>query len=124
MTIKDIGYCGAYCKTCMEQQRKKYPHERTCRGCKLGYESGERNVSKAKCKIKVCCFKERGYETCSDCPDYPCEILGEFWSKRGWKYNQYRKQLEFIRHKGYEEFLKRANKWSGPYAKLEFTKIE
>ena len=119
MTIREIGCCGAYCKTCIEQQKEKYPNERTCRGCKLGYESGERDVNKAKCEIKVCCFKERGLETCADCPDYPCKILGEFWSKNGWKYKQYRKQLEFIRQNGYEEFLKRANEWKGPRGKLE-----
>ena len=124
MTTEEIGCCGAYCKTCIEQQKEKYPNERTCRGCKLGYESGERDVNKAKCEIKVCCFRERGLETCADCPDYPCEILGEFWSKRGWKYKQYRKQLEFIRQNGYEEFLKRANKWKGPRGKLEIAQIE
>jgi len=86
--------------------------------------SGERDVNKAKCEIKVCCFKERRLETCAGCPDYPCEVLGEFWSKRGWKYKQYRKQLEFIRQNGYEEFLKRANKWKGPRGKLEIAQIE
>jgi len=119
MTIKEIGCCGAYCRTCIEQQKDKYPSERTCRGCKLGYGSGERDINKAKCKIKVCCFKERGLETCADCLDYPCEILEEFWSKKGWKYKQYRQQLEFIRKNGYEEFLKRTNKWRGPRGKLE-----
>jgi len=120
VTIKEIGCCGAYCKTCIEEwQKKKYPDERTCRGCKLGYESGERALSKAKCEIKVCCFRERELETCADCPDYPCEILGKFWSKKGWKYQQQKKQLEFIRQNGYEEFLARANNWKGPRGKLE-----
>ena len=60
MAIKEIGCCGAYCETCREEwQKKKYPDERTCLGCKLGYESGERDLSKVKCKIKVCCFRER-----------------------------------------------------------------
>jgi hypothetical protein len=119
MAIKEIGCCGAYCKTCMEQQKEKYPNERTCLGCKLGYEPGGRDLSKAKCEIKVCCFRERELETCADCPDYPCEILRGFWSKKGWKYKKYRKQLEFIRQNGYEEFLKRADKWKGPRGKLE-----
>jgi hypothetical protein len=119
MTIKEIGCCGAYCKTCIDLQKEKYPHERTCRGCKLGYESGGRDVSKAKCEIKVCCFREKRLETCADCPDYPCEILRGFWSKNGWKYKQYRKQLEFIKQDGYEEFLKRADEWKGPRGKLE-----
>ena len=119
MAIKEIGCCGAYCKTCMEQQKAKYPNERTCLGCKLGYESGERDISKAKCKIKVCCFKERQLEICADCPDYPCEILEEFWSKKGWKYKQYKKQLDFIRQNGYEAFLSQADNWKGPHGKMK-----
>jgi hypothetical protein len=103
----------------MEQQKAKYPDERTCRGCKLGYESGRRDLSKAKCEIKVCCFRERNLETCADCQDYPCEILRGFWSKNGSKYKQYEKQLEFIRQNGYEEFLKRADGWKGPRGKLK-----
>jgi len=31
--------------------------------------------------------------------------------------------LEFIRQKGYEEFLKRANKWKGPHRKLEIATL-
>jgi len=120
MTTNEIGCCGAYCKTCIEEwQKKKYPDERTCLGCKLGYESGERDLSKAKCKIKVCCFRERGLETCADCLDYPCEILDAFWSKKGWKYQQCKKQLEFIRQNGYEEFLAQAENWKGPRGKLK-----
>jgi len=124
MTVEEIGCCGAYCRTCIEWQKEKYPNERTCRGCKLGYQSGERDISKAKCKIKVCCFKEKGLETCADCSDYPCEILVEFWSKKGWKYKQYKKQLEFIRQNGYEEFLKIADTWKGPRGKLENKQTE
>ena len=118
MTIEEIGCCGAYCKRCMEQQKEKYPNERTCHGCKLGYKSVERDSSKAKCKIKVCCFMQRRLETCADCQDFSCEILEVFWSKKGWKYKQYRKQLEFIRQNGYEEFLKNADAWKGPHGKL------
>lgn len=119
MTLREIGCCGTSCRTCLKQQKEKYPDERTCRGCKLGYELGERDLSKAKCEIKVCCLRENGSETCADCPDYPCEILGKFWGKRGWKYGQYKKQLEFIKDNDYEEFLKSAEKWKGPHGKLE-----
>lgn len=120
VTVREIGCCGAYCTTCREEwQQKKYPDERTCLGCKLGYESGERDISKAKCKIKVCCFREKQLETCADCPDYPCAILDEFWSKKSWKYQQQKKQLEFIRQNGYEKFLAQANNWKGPRGKLK-----
>jgi hypothetical protein len=40
-------------------------------------------------------------------------------SKKGWKYKQYRQQLEFMRKNGYEEFLKRTNKLREPRGKLE-----
>ncbi|MFA5364535.1 MAG: hypothetical protein WC325_05065 [Candidatus Bathyarchaeia archaeon] len=47
MTVREIGCCGAYCKTCIAWQNEKYPNERTCRGCKLGYGS-TRDQSKSK----------------------------------------------------------------------------
>jgi hypothetical protein len=118
MTIREIGCCGAYCKTCINWQKEKYPNERTCRGCKLGYESGRRDSSKAKCKMKVCCFIERKLETCSDCLDYPCEVLEVFWDKKGWKYKQYKRQLEFINQNGYDKYLKIADKWKRAHGRL------
>ena len=118
MTLREIGCCGAFCKTCLQKQKEKYPDERACLGCKLGYESGERDLSKAKCKIKVCCFRERKMETCADCPDFPCKILQEFWNKKGSKYKQHRKQIEFIRDNGYDAFLKKAFEWKGPRGKI------
>ena len=118
MTIREIGCCGAYCRTCIGWQKEKYPSERTCRGCKLEYESEKRALSKAKCKMKVCCFVERNFETCADCPDYPCTILEAFWNKKGWKYKQYKKQLEFIKQNGYEKYLLNADKWKRAHGKL------
>jgi hypothetical protein len=41
-----------------------------------------------------------------------------FSSKLTRKYQQYRKQFEFIRLNGYVEFLERANTWKGPRGKL------
>jgi hypothetical protein len=103
----------------MEWQKRRYPKERGCLGCKLGYEPGGRDLSKAKCEIKVCCFREKKLETCADCQTFPCQILTMFWSKNGSKYKQYKKQVEFIRQNGYEKFLKNADTWKGPRGKLE-----
>ncbi len=103
----------------MQWQKDRYPQERGCLGCKLGYESGKRDLGKAKCEIKVCCFRERKLETCADCQDFPCKVLTGFWSKNGTKYRQYKKQVEFIRQYGYEAFLKRADGWKGPRGKLQ-----
>ena len=43
---------------------------------------------------------------CADCPEYQCEILQTFRSKKVWKYEQCRKQLELVRQNGYQAFLK------------------
>ena len=68
--------------------------------------------------MKVCCFVERKLETCADCSDYPCENLEAFWNKNGYKYGQYKKQLEFIRQNGYEKYLNIADKWKRALGKL------
>jgi hypothetical protein len=118
LTVREIGCCGAYCKTCLKWQIEKYPNERHCRGCKLGYEAGARDSSKAKCRMKVCCFVEKKLETCADCASYACEVLQVFWSKNGYKYGQYKKQLEFIRQYGYEKYLNNADNWKRAHGKL------
>ena len=113
MSIRHIGCCGAHCNTCRELAGGH------CRGCKLGYESGERDISKAKCRIKVCCFKERGLETCADCPDYSsCEVICGFHDKSGYKYKKYKQAMDFIQANGYDAFLEQADNWKGPYGKL------
>ncbi len=116
MTILEIGCCGAYCKSCIQYQRAKYPNEKSCRGCKIGYETGSRNIDRTKCKVKVCCFKEKRLQTCADCSDYPCNILEVFFGKGRAKY---RKQLDYIKNHGYREFLKNADRWRGPSGKLD-----
>lgn len=52
MSVVEIGCCGAYCKTC------KVYTVKACKGCKIGYENGERDVAKAKCSIKRCCMEK------------------------------------------------------------------
>lgn len=112
MSIKEIGCCGAYCKTCPALGDK------SCKGCTLGYEGGKRDINNARCWIKVCCFKDRKFETCADCPDFSsCRI--QDWYEKGYKYSRYRQSSEFIRKEGYIEFLKKADKWNGPYGRLD-----
>jgi hypothetical protein len=111
--LRFVGCCGAYCKTC------KVFIQKFCRGCKLGYTEGDRDINKAKCLMKVCCFKEKKLEFCGDCPDYKqCKIIHDFYNKNGYKYKKYRQSLEFIQNKGYDEFLRLAERWKGAYGKL------
>jgi len=110
----EIGCCAAYCGTCLALA------DGTCRGCRMGYDSGERDINKARCKMKVCCINRLGVaHTCADCPDYlSCDTLREFHSKNGYKYKRYRASMEFIRAHGYDRFLEAARKWKGAYGKL------
>ena len=113
-SIKYVGCCGAYCKTC------KPFVEGYCKGCKLGYDKGERDINRAKCKMKVCCFKVKKLQTCADCSDYPtCKIINSFHDKSGVKYKKYKQSMEFIRKQGYSKFIKLANEWKRPYGKLD-----
>jgi hypothetical protein len=112
--IRLIGCCGAYCKTCPPLI------ENYCKGCKLGYDTGKRDINDAKCKMKVCCFKENNFETCADCPDYStCKIILDFHNKKGYKYKKYKQSIEFIRKNGYDEFLKNAKDWKRAYGPLD-----
>ena len=114
MSKTEIGCCGAYCKPC----RASGPG-RLCRGCKLGYADGERDIDKARCRIKLCCFRDRHLKTCADCPDYAgCSLIQGFYAKKGYKYGRYRSAVEFIRANGYDSFLSLADAWTGPYGKL------
>jgi len=108
-----IGCCGAYCKTC-----KPYI-ESYCKGCKLGFDTGARDINKAKCKIKLCCFKERKLDTCADCSGLDfCKIMSGWYNKNGYKYKKYKEAIEFIKKNGYSEFIKFADKWKNAYGKL------
>lgn len=108
-----IGCCGAYCNTC-----KPYI-EGLCKGCKLGYDTRERLLEKARCAVKVCCFRDRQLETCAECPDFvSCEKIGSMYAKNGYKYKKYKQAVEFIRERGYEKFISLADQWKGPCGKL------
>jgi len=62
----------------------------------------------------------RRFETCADCPDYPtCNIISGFHGKSGFKYKKYKQSIEFIKDKGYAEFIKIASNWKGPYGRFD-----
>jgi hypothetical protein len=112
--IKLIGCCGAFCKTCRPL------NDGFCKGCKLGYDDGKRDINDAKCKIKICCFKEKNLETCADCSEYStCKIMLDFQSKNGFKYKKYQQSIEFIRKNRYAEFLKVTRTWKCAYGRLK-----
>ena len=114
MSLIEIGCCAAYCGTCRALR------DGTCRGCRTGYDTGGRDIDKARCRIKVCCIHRLGIaRTCADCPDcLTCDTLQGLYRKNGYKYRKYRESLEFIRAHGYDAFLEASDKWKGAYGKL------
>jgi hypothetical protein len=116
MSLVELGCCGAYCRTCPALRDK------ACRGCKLGYDTGERQLAKAKCRIKLCCMG-RGYTSCADCAQYEtCETIQGFFSNNihtRSRHMRYKHALEFIREHGYDAFFERADQWRIQYGRLK-----
>jgi len=111
--IRYIGCCGAYCKTC------KPFIDGVCMGCKIGFDTGERDINNARCKIKLCCFKNHKLNTCADCAEFPsCSLIHDWFSKTGYKYRKYKQSIEFIIEYGYSKFIELANNWKGAYGNL------
>jgi len=109
MSKVEIGCCGAYCRTC------KVYTQNLCKGCKIGYDTGERDLSKAKCAMKVCCVRH-GFASCADCEAYAsCETLLAFYGHESYKYKKYKQATTYIRAHGYEAFLRQADRWNGAY---------
>ena len=107
-----VGCCGAYCKTC------KLFAAGACKGCKIGFDTGERDINKAKCKIKLCCFRDKKFDTCADCSKLgSCSIINDWFSKNGYKYKKYKEGIYFIKQNGYDKFLKIADNWKNAYGK-------
>ena len=106
-----LGCCGAYCKTCKVLEAK------ACLGCKIGYDTGERDLSRAKCRMKVCCIG-RNFTSCADCPEISvCDTLTAFHGKGSYKYGKYRDAIRFIREHGYDRFFSIADTWKNAYGK-------
>ena len=116
MSLIEIGCCGAYCRTCIAGTLGDH----TCKGCRMGYDDGRRDIGKARCAMKVCCIKKLGWEhTCADCDlADSCSTLQGFYSKKAYKYGRYRKSMEFIRSHGYDAYLDAAVDWKQAYGKL------
>jgi hypothetical protein len=114
--ISLIGCCCAYCGMCPALK------DNACKGCRLGYDNGERDIRAARCAIKRCCFMDKKLNTCAECPDYPeCRTIQGFFEKKGYKYGKYKESMEFIRQNGYPAFVTAAHSWKRAYGSLKLS---
>jgi hypothetical protein len=69
--------------------------------------------------MKLCCMKDKQLQTCTDCDEFSsCAILQNWYGKKAWKYQRYKKSAEYIRKHGYEEFVTIADGWKDASGKL------
>ena len=109
-----ISCCGCYCKTC-----KAYTSD-SCRGCKLGYDTGERDINKAKCRIKLCCFRDKALKTCADCNELnQCKIIPAKFKPGSRDNKKCMESLDFIKCHGYSSYIEKANNWKNHFGKLK-----
>lgn len=58
-------------------------------------------------------------DTCADCSKLnDCQIINEWYDHAGYKYKKYKEAIQFIRKRGYSEFIRFADEWEGAYGKL------
>ena len=63
----ELAPCGLDCEACPQ----KPDH---CDGCHAESD----NVRSANCRIRVCCKFERNLSNCSQCVDFPCQVILDF----------------------------------------------
>ena len=62
-----LAPCGVFCGACPSLNK-------SCFGCASQNKEQERKT-KWVCKIRVCCYEEKGLSFCVECPDFPCTIF-------------------------------------------------
>ncbi len=109
-----VGCCGAYCKTCNPFLKG------FCKGCKPGFDTADRDIEKARCKIKICCFRDKKLDTCADCTELEsCVTIESWFSKNGYKYRKYEQAIRFIKENGYAEFFRIADTWRNAHGRYD-----
>jgi hypothetical protein len=60
----ELAPCGIYCGACPS-------FKKTCLGC-ASLDPNQKRQSKWRCRLRVCCYEEKGLDYCSACEGYPC----------------------------------------------------
>ena len=104
ITARMIAPCGLDCSICKRALAETDP----CPGC-LGPDEHKPEFCAKRCGIILCAKRrEKGYEYCDECPDYPCGDVMEKENRYTSKYPLYespKKNLQTIREIGMDRFL-------------------
>ena len=120
-----LGVCGLYCGACYHY-RASFPEGRhllekaaeqgkdikefTCLGCRS--DKLYMHPGCAQCRIRDCA-EQKGVRHCGLCREFPCEIIGAFQSDGRVHHVPVFAQLEEMREKGPETWLREnKEKWT------------
>ena len=67
--IDKIAPCGVFCGACPS-------FNKSCNGCS-SEDKKQKRISKFGCKIRICCYNEKGLDYCIDCNQYPCKFINK-----------------------------------------------
>lgn len=116
MNEERMAYCGLYCDACSVYIASQFNKERLqviagkmnvpveemhCNGCKSDIISKHCKT----CNIKACCT-EKGFQSCAECADVPCDILKEFQPKMPHRAELF-ESLAYLAEHGQEEWFAR-----------------
>jgi hypothetical protein len=65
--VNELAPCGVYCGACPS-------FNKSCKGC-ASTDTNQKRRSKWSCKIRNCCYEQRGFTYCAYCDDFPCIII-------------------------------------------------
>lgn len=114
MNEERIAYCGLWCDACSVYVASQYNQDRLqviadkmkvsveemhCNGCKADTIS----MHCRNCNIKACCL-EKGFQSCAECKDVPCDILKEFQPKMPHRAELF-KSLDNLEQHGKQEWF-------------------
>lgn len=86
----------------------------------MDYDIGQRDQSRARCRIKLCCMRKKQLQTCADCQNFDaCNLLQVWYGKNAAQYRKYRESAEFIRKHGYDAFIRKAEGWKDACRRLK-----
>lgn len=112
-----IAYCGLYCPICsfettfetkdtthLLRMPDRYNHlkEQSIEECKCG--GCKQQTDYCHCDMKPCA-EEKGYISCADCDDFPCETLKHFANDGVPHHKDALLNLYRIREVGYDQWL-------------------
>jgi hypothetical protein len=111
--LEVLAPCGVYCGACPSFQK-------SCLGCSPESKDQSR-TSKWGCKIRRCCYGNKGLEFCADCTEFPCKkitkkLIESHLNDPKYEYrHEIPENVKMFKFLGQKEYLKyQEQKWSCP----------